>query len=82
MPKLWKPKDPLKPRLLELLEVFGRKHVKKTTVKQRLHRKFGRGAKRCVFCGNTEGLISAYGLYICRRCFRELAPKLGFKKYD
>ncbi|MEM2023046.1 MAG: 30S ribosomal protein S14 [Archaeoglobaceae archaeon] len=22
-----------------------------------------------------------YGIYLCRQCFREVAPELGFKKY-
>jgi len=26
-------------------------------------------------------VIRKYGLYLCRRCFREVAPVLGFKKY-
>ncbi|MCP3681148.1 MAG: 30S ribosomal protein S14 [bacterium] len=38
--------------------------------------------KRCVRCGNTRGHISKYGLHLCRRCFREIATKIGFKKYD
>ncbi len=38
--------------------------------------------KVCRFCGTKKGLIRKYNLYICRRCFNEVAPKLGFKKYD
>ena len=45
-------------------------------------RKFGRGTKHCDECGNTHGLISKYGLYMCRRCFREEATNLGFKKFS
>lgn len=45
-------------------------------------RKFGRSAQQCRRCGKTEGLISKYRLMYCRQCFREEAPKLGFKKYD
>ncbi|MFP3240930.1 MAG: 30S ribosomal protein S14, partial [Caldivirga sp.] len=26
-------------------------------------------------------VIRRYGLMLCRRCFREVAPQLGFKKY-
>ncbi len=40
-----------------------------------------RGNRRCKFCGNVRGLIRKYGLYICRKCFREKASELGFKKY-
>ena len=35
---------------------------------------------RCGVCGNNRGLIHKYGLNICRRCFREVAPQIGFKK--
>jgi hypothetical protein len=31
-------------------------------------------------CKNTHGLIRKYGLNICRRCFREYANDIGFKK--
>jgi len=41
----------------------------------------GRGNIKCKRCGGHEAVIRRYGLYICRRCFREVAPKLGFKKY-
>lgn len=45
-------------------------------------RKFGPTTKRCRLCGNRRGHIGKYGLNICRRCFRENATKLGFKKYN
>ena len=35
----------------------------------------------CIFCNRTVGLIRKYGFQICRRCFREKAEDLGFKKY-
>lgn len=31
-------------------------------------------------CKNTHGLIRKYGLNMCRRCFREYADDIGFKK--
>jgi len=40
----------------------------------------GRGNRKCGICGNCRGLIRAYGLFICRKCFREHAEELGFKK--
>jgi len=43
-------------------------------------RKFGQGLTRCIRCGSRRGHISKYGLNICRRCFREVAKDLGFKK--
>jgi small subunit ribosomal protein S14 len=45
-------------------------------------RKFGRSVKRCRRCGQTAAHISKYGLHFCRQCFREVAPKIGFKKYN
>lgn len=45
-------------------------------------RKFGQSLKKCVICGSTRGHINRYGLHVCRRCFREIAEELGFRKYD
>ena len=45
-------------------------------------RKFGQSLSKCVICGSTRGHISRYGLHVCRRCFREIAEDLGFKKYE
>ncbi len=45
-------------------------------------RRIGRGTRRCRRCGTTVGLIRSHGLYLCRRCFREVAEELGFKKYE
>lgn len=44
-------------------------------------RQFGKGSRACSRCGNKNGLIRRYGLNLCRQCFREVANKLGFKKY-
>ena len=38
--------------------------------------------KVCKRCGNDKGLIRKYNLHLCRRCFKELAEHIGFKKYD
>jgi len=45
-------------------------------------RKFGALTRKCLRCGNPSGHIGKYGLNLCRRCFREIAPELGFKKYN
>ncbi|MGC8586395.1 MAG: 30S ribosomal protein S14 [Candidatus Micrarchaeia archaeon] len=51
-------------------------------MKVRYEEKFkGKGNRKCVICGTSRGLIRAHGLYICRRCFREVAKDIGFKKY-
>jgi len=44
-------------------------------------RKYGKGSRQCRICGTHEAIIRKYKLLICRRCFREVAEKLGFKKY-
>ncbi|MEW6295417.1 MAG: 30S ribosomal protein S14 [Candidatus Diapherotrites archaeon] len=36
----------------------------------------------CKICGNNPGMIRKYGLNICRRCFKDYAEKLGFRKYN
>ena len=43
--------------------------------------KFGKGSISCRRCGSRRGVIRKYGLMYCRRCMREVAKELGFKKY-
>ncbi|CAN8006881.1 unnamed protein product [Ixodes pacificus] len=45
-------------------------------------RKYGPGSRYCRVCANHHGLIRKYGLNICRRCFRQYAADIGFKKLD
>ena len=45
-------------------------------------KKFGKSTKKCRICGTHDRMIGAYSLNVCGRCFREVAPKLGFKKYS
>jgi len=45
-------------------------------------RKIGKGVNRCRVCGSTRGMIGSYGLHLCRRCFRDMAKEIGFRKYD
>ena len=33
-------------------------------------------------CGRKRGMVRRYGLRLCRQCFRDSAPELGFKKYE
>ncbi|MCX6767480.1 MAG: 30S ribosomal protein S14 [Candidatus Micrarchaeota archaeon] len=40
-----------------------------------------RGKRMCRICGNCRGLIRKYGLRMCRKCFRERAEQIGFRKY-
>lgn len=38
--------------------------------------------KTCKRCGTHKGVVSKYGLGICRRCFKDNAEAIGFRKYD
>jgi len=42
----------------------------------------GMTTKKCRRCGRYSAHIDKYGLDLCRTCFREIAPKLGFKKFS
>ena len=55
-----------------------KKYIKFNAPKKRTT---GVSLKRCRRCGRISGHISKYGLKYCRQCFREIATKLGFKKY-
>ena len=37
---------------------------------------------KCRRCGRTRAHIGKYKLDLCRQCFREIATKIGFKKYS
>ncbi len=54
------------------------KYVKHNKPSDRAH---GRNKYSCQRCGSRRGLIRKYELYICRRCFRETATDMGFKKF-
>jgi small subunit ribosomal protein S14 len=49
----------------------------KTSIEERYK---GRGTRKCKICGTSRGLIRSYKLYVCRRCFREVAKNIGFEK--
>ena len=53
------------------------KYVKHNAPKKRTT---GRNIKFCRRCGRRRGIIGKYSLNICRRCFREVASSIGFKK--
>ncbi len=50
--------------------------------KPKKERKYGKGSRQCRRCGSHGPVIRRYGLDLCRQCFRELAEKLGFRKYE
>jgi len=45
-------------------------------------RKFGVASRKCEICGRFGAHISSYNLNLCRQCFREVAEKIGFRKYS
>ncbi|MBI4441161.1 30S ribosomal protein S14 [Candidatus Woesearchaeota archaeon] len=45
-------------------------------------RSCGAAKKRCVRCGRIGAHVGKYSLDYCRQCFREVAPTIGFKKYN
>ena len=32
--------------------------------------------------GREQGLVGKYEIWLCRQSFHELAPAIGFEKYD
>jgi len=50
--------------------------------RQKRDMKAEKKARKCKMCGVRAGLIRKYGLNICRRCFKEVAEKMGFSKYS
>ncbi len=63
---------------LKAKPVILKKFLKHNTPKKRK----GRASRRCRRCGRIRGHIRRYGLNLCRQCFREIAKKIGFKKYS
>ncbi|MCP8304458.1 MAG: 30S ribosomal protein S14 [archaeon] len=45
-------------------------------------RKFGKGSRYCRRCGRYGAMIQKYNLMLCRQCFREVAEKIGFRKFE
>jgi small subunit ribosomal protein S29e len=58
-----------------------KKRRKAAAEKKSVSRFKGKGNRVCRFCGNARGLIRKYDLNTCRRCFRERAEAIGFRKY-
>ena len=54
------------------------KYLKNNVPKER---SYGKSLKRCQYCGNPRGHVGQFGINLCRRCFRDYAVELGFKKY-
>ena len=56
-----------------------KKYIKHNAPKQR---SCGKANKKCRVTGRVGGHISKYGLKLCRQEFRDIATKIGFKKYN
>jgi small subunit ribosomal protein S14 len=56
-----------------------KKYMKHNAPKKR---STGIATRKCRRCGRNKAHIDSYGLNLCRQCFREIAPKIGFKKYS
>ncbi len=56
-----------------------KRYIKHNSPKKR---STGVTTKRCERCGRYGGPVTKYGLSLCRCCFREIATKIGFKKYN
>lgn len=37
---------------------------------------------KCERCGTRAAVYQRLGLNLCRRCFREIAEKMGFEKHE
>ncbi len=55
------------------------KFIKFNSTKER---SCGVALRKCKQCGRMRAHIRKYGLHLCRQCFREMAPELGFKKFS
>ena len=64
---------------LDAKPVKKKKFIKFNSPKER---SCGIALRKCKNCGRTRAHINKYGLHMCRQCFRDLATKLGFKKYS
>ena len=56
-----------------------KKYIKHNAPKER---SCGKALKPCTRCGRLGGHIDKYNLGLCRQCFRQIATKIGFKKYS
>lgn len=55
------------------------KYIKHNSPKER---SCGKALKKCKRCGRMGGHINKYNLDLCRQCFRDIATRIGFKKYS
>ena len=63
---------------LKAKPVIWKKYLKHNAPKKR---SVGGALKKCKICGSHRAHIQKYNINLCRRCFRENARSVGFKKY-
>ncbi|MFT4312784.1 MAG: 30S ribosomal protein S14 [Candidatus Woesearchaeota archaeon] len=69
-------------------KVFKQLRVKPTKLKKFVKhsspkvRTCGKNLNRCKLTGRVGGHIRKYNIGLCRQSFREVATKIGFKKYN
>ncbi|RME77664.1 30S ribosomal protein S14 [Candidatus Woesearchaeota archaeon] len=68
--------------MLKQLESKPGKYIKFKKLNAPKERSCGKATISCKRCGSHRGMISKYHLYLCRRCFREIATRIGFKKFN
>ena len=66
-------------KVLKKKPVILAKFIKHNKPKKR---SCGKALKKCKRCGRNGAHISKFELGVCRQCFREVAQKLGFKRYS
>ncbi|MFH1592545.1 MAG: 30S ribosomal protein S14 [Candidatus Woesearchaeota archaeon] len=64
---------------LKMKQTKWKKYLKHNSPKKR---SVGASLKKCRLCGSHRGFIQKYDINMCRRCFREHAKEIGFKKYS
>jgi small subunit ribosomal protein S14 len=69
-------------KILKQLKSKPAKYEKFRKHNSPIKRTCGEAQRRCRRCGSTHAHIRKYGLHLCRKCFREVAPHIGFKKYS
>jgi small subunit ribosomal protein S14 len=64
---------------LDAKPVTKAKYIKHNAKKVR---SCGKTTKSCQNCGTFRALNGKYGINLCRKCFRDYAQTLNFKKYN
>ena len=69
-------------KMLKQVRAKPQKMIRFNKFNKPKERKFGKNVKCCSRCGNTRAHIGKYGINLCRRCFKDVATKIGFRKYS